>query len=117
ASGATSNRRPNTLAAASIRRGSSASSSTRRPMGARTSPGRVESGITDEATHGSLGFAWAEPRHSARMGVLPTERLEFSLLGPLAVTAEQGPVELGAPKHRALLALLLLEPGRVVSVD
>ena len=28
-----------------------------------------------------------------------------------------GPVDLGAPKHRALLALLLLEPGRVVSVD
>ena len=70
-----------------------------------------------DATHGSLGFAWAEPRHSARMGVLPTERLEFSLLGPLAVAGEQGPVELGAPKHRALLALLLLEPGRVVSVD
>ncbi len=51
------------------------------------------------------------------MGVLSAERLEFSLLGPLAVTSEAGPVELGAPKHRALLALLLLEPGRVVSVD
>jgi DNA-binding SARP family transcriptional activator len=51
------------------------------------------------------------------MGVLAAERLEFSLLGPLAVTGEQGPIDLGAPKHRAVLALLLLEPGRVVSVD
>jgi DNA-binding SARP family transcriptional activator/tetratricopeptide (TPR) repeat protein len=48
---------------------------------------------------------------------LSAERLEFSLLGPLAVASEQGPLDLGAPKHRALLALLLLEPGRVVSVD
>ena len=51
------------------------------------------------------------------MGALSAERLEFSLLGPLAVAGELGPLELGAPKHRALLALLLLEPGRVVSVD
>ena len=45
------------------------------------------------------------------MGALSAERLEFSLLGPLAVAGEQGPLDLGAPKHRALLALLLLEPG------
>jgi DNA-binding SARP family transcriptional activator len=51
------------------------------------------------------------------MGPLSPERLEFSLLGPLAVASEDGVLDLGAPKHRALLALLLLEPGRVVSVD
>src|SRR5262245_25863324 len=51
------------------------------------------------------------------MGLLSPERLEFSLLGPLQVASEQGVLDLGAPKHRALLALLLLEPGRVVSVD
>ena len=51
------------------------------------------------------------------MGPLSAERLEFSLLGPLAVASERGALDLGAPKHRALLALLLLEPGRVVSVD
>jgi DNA-binding SARP family transcriptional activator/tetratricopeptide (TPR) repeat protein len=51
------------------------------------------------------------------MASLGGERLEFSLLGPLEVTGEGGPVDLGAPKHRALLTLLLLEPGRVVSVD
>jgi DNA-binding SARP family transcriptional activator len=43
--------------------------------------------------------------------------LQFNVLGPLEVVGEAGPLELGAPKHRALLALLLLEPGRVVSVD
>jgi DNA-binding SARP family transcriptional activator len=50
------------------------------------------------------------------MGVLPAERLEFSLLGP--VTSRPSWVRSSsAPKHRALLALLLLEPGRAVSVD
>lgn len=39
------------------------------------------------------------------------------MLGPLEVAGESGPVDLGAPKHRALLALLLCTPGRVVSVD
>jgi len=39
------------------------------------------------------------------------------VLGPLEVVGDAGPLELGAPKHRALLALMLLEPGRVVSVD
>jgi predicted ATPase/DNA-binding SARP family transcriptional activator len=34
--------------------------------------------------------------------------LDFALLGPLRVTGPQGPVELKAPKQRALLAVLLL---------
>lgn len=51
------------------------------------------------------------------MAPLPAERLEFSVLGPLEVTGESRPIDLGAPKHRALLALLLCTPGRVVSVD
>jgi DNA-binding SARP family transcriptional activator len=45
------------------------------------------------------------------------ERLEFSILGPLTVTDDGVPIEVGAPKHRALLSLLLCQPGRVVSVD
>ena len=40
--------------------------------------------------------------------------LEFGLLGPLEVRAEDGPLPLGAPKQRALLALLLLNANRVV---
>ncbi|MFB9443862.1 AAA family ATPase [Dactylosporangium vinaceum] len=45
-------------------------------------------------------------------------RLEFRILGPLSVwTPQRRAVELGARKQRAVLAMLLLEPGRVVSVD
>jgi predicted ATPase/DNA-binding SARP family transcriptional activator len=42
-------------------------------------------------------------------------RLRFELLGPVQAVSEDGPLPLGAPKQRALLAELLLERGRVVS--
>jgi DNA-binding SARP family transcriptional activator len=42
---------------------------------------------------------------------------DFRILGPLEVFDETGPLLLGGQKQRAVLALLLLEPGRVVSVD
>ncbi|MFG2044581.1 BTAD domain-containing putative transcriptional regulator [Dactylosporangium sp. NPDC048998] len=46
-------------------------------------------------------------------------RLDFRILGPLEVVRTPGeiPLDLGARKQRAVLALLLLEPGRVVSFD
>src|SRR4051794_33350074 len=40
---------------------------------------------------------------------------EFGLLGPLEVRTGDGPLALGAPKQRALLALLLLNANRVVA--
>ena len=43
--------------------------------------------------------------------------LDFRLLGPLEVRSEGSPVELGGPKQRALLALLLFDAGRTVSTD
>jgi DNA-binding SARP family transcriptional activator len=44
--------------------------------------------------------------------------VEFRLLGPLELIDGGGPaIELPAGKSRTLLALLLLEAGRVVSVD
>jgi DNA-binding SARP family transcriptional activator len=42
---------------------------------------------------------------------------EFRILGPLEVSDEAGSLLLGGQKQRAVLALLLLEPGRVVSTD
>jgi DNA-binding SARP family transcriptional activator len=42
--------------------------------------------------------------------------LAFRVLGPLAVERDGAPVPLGAAKQQALLALLLLEDGRPVSV-
>jgi DNA-binding SARP family transcriptional activator len=43
--------------------------------------------------------------------------LEFRILGPLEVVAEDGPVPLGGPRQRATLAILLLNSNRVVSVE
>ena len=43
--------------------------------------------------------------------------LEFRILGPLEVAGERGAVELGGPKQRATLAILLLSANRVVSID
>ncbi|MBA3428640.1 MAG: AfsR/SARP family transcriptional regulator [Actinobacteria bacterium] len=43
--------------------------------------------------------------------------LEFRILGPLEVVRPEGPLELGGPKQRATLAILLLNANRVVSID
>ena len=43
--------------------------------------------------------------------------MEFLILGPLEVVDNQGPLTLGGSKQRALLALLLLNAGRVVPTD
>ena len=43
--------------------------------------------------------------------------LEFRILGPLEVADAGEPIQLHGQKQRALLALLLLEPNRVVSTD
>jgi DNA-binding SARP family transcriptional activator len=42
---------------------------------------------------------------------------DFRILGPLEVSDETGPLLLGGKKQRSVLAMLLLEPGRIVSVD
>ena len=41
--------------------------------------------------------------------------MDFRLLGPLEARDEEGPVQLGGAKPRALLALLLLDAGRTIS--
>ncbi|WP_454789104.1 BTAD domain-containing putative transcriptional regulator [Mycolicibacterium lutetiense] len=43
--------------------------------------------------------------------------MHFRLLGPLQVVRGDVAVEIGAPKQRVVLAMLLLAQGRVVSVD
>ena len=43
--------------------------------------------------------------------------MRFRVLGPLEVEADDGPVVLGGPKERLLLALLLTRPNQVVSVE
>jgi DNA-binding SARP family transcriptional activator len=43
--------------------------------------------------------------------------LQFRILGSLEVSDETGPVMLGGPRQRGLLAILVLESGRVVPTD
>jgi predicted ATPase/DNA-binding SARP family transcriptional activator len=43
--------------------------------------------------------------------------MEIALLGPLVVTRNDRPLELGGTQPRLLLALLALDPGRVVGAD
>ncbi|KRV48690.1 hypothetical protein AQ490_23850 [Wenjunlia vitaminophila] len=43
--------------------------------------------------------------------------MEFCVLGPLEVRHEGCPLPLGAPRTRAVLAILLATPGRLVAVD
>ena len=43
--------------------------------------------------------------------------MEFRLLGPLEVQEGENTLQLGGPKQRTVLALLLLRAGEVVSVD
>jgi DNA-binding SARP family transcriptional activator/class 3 adenylate cyclase len=50
-------------------------------------------------------------------GDVKRELLDFRILGPLEVMKDGRPLALGGQKQRALLALLLLDAGRVVSVD
>lgn len=45
------------------------------------------------------------------------ERLSFRILGPLAVADAESRVPVGGARQRTILALLLLSPDRVVSVD
>ena len=58
---------------------------------------------------------------AAATGALPNGYrpavLEFRILGPLEVVGPEGPVQLGGPKQRATLAILLLNANRVVSID
>ncbi len=55
---------------------------------------------------------------TGQLGVLRSPvTLEFRILGPLEVSDETGHVALGGPKQRGLLAILVLEAGRVVPTE
>ena len=43
--------------------------------------------------------------------------MEFRILGSLEVVGRDGPIALGGPKRRGLLALLLVKRGQLVAAD
>ena len=43
--------------------------------------------------------------------------MQFGILGPVEADGPNGPVPLGGPRHRVVLATLLTSPGSAVSVD
>lgn len=43
--------------------------------------------------------------------------MRFGILGPVEVATDKGLVSIGQPRHRAVLAYLLLHPNRVVTLD
>ena len=52
-----------------------------------------------------------------REGGLTIRGVQFRVLGPLEVTDNRGPVALGGPKQRRLLAVLISRLGESVSAD
>ena len=57
------------------------------------------------------------PAHGAYTVSAGGLRVDYRILGPLEVLRNGKPLDLGPHKQRALLALLLLHPGRVVATD
>ena len=55
--------------------------------------------------------------HAATGPQRPPDGLRYQVLGGLAVLGADGPLDLGGPKQRAVLAALLLEPGQSVPAD
>jgi WD40 repeat protein/DNA-binding SARP family transcriptional activator len=51
------------------------------------------------------------------LGRFNRPRLDFSVLGPLQVRGDDGPIDLPSPLERALLAHLVARAGRTVSTD
>lgn len=70
-------------------------------------------GASDHALPGAGGGSGVTPETRDA----PAARVEFRALGPMEAMVAGRPVDLGAPKQRALLALLVSRVGQPVAVD
>lgn len=71
----------------------------------------------ESAYRAPLGsIRWTDARHS-ELRDLPRDMVEFRALGPVEALVAGRPVDLGTPKQRALLALLVSRVGEPVAVD
>ena len=73
--------------------------------------------MVEAAGPGGWGEAGRGVVMAADAAAAETELAEFGILGPLEVCRSGCAVPLGGPRQRAVLALLLLEANRVVSMD
>jgi WD40 repeat protein/DNA-binding SARP family transcriptional activator len=58
-----------------------------------------------------------QKRRAEHIGTVRHGRMQFRVLGPLEVDAGSGPIPLGGPKQRAVLAHLLIRPNELVPAD
>ena len=76
----------------------------------------ISSDCTDESIVGGA----ATGRLPVGCAAAPSDsglELVFRILGPLEAASPAGPIRLGGPRQRSVLALLLLDANRVVSID
>jgi DNA-binding SARP family transcriptional activator len=88
------------------------------PGAGRETLTHTDAGVFDVAYRGmpssAVGRTAAQPREAAEAS---SAQVAFRVLGPIEATVGGRPVDLGAPKQRAALALLVSQLGRPVSVD
>src|SRR5437879_11680233 len=70
-----------------------------------------------QAPHNGRPTTAQRRRDVAERGCYNRFVTEFRILGPLEVVGPQGPLPLSGPKQRALLGLLLIHAGEVLSTD
>jgi DNA-binding SARP family transcriptional activator/Flp pilus assembly protein TadD len=66
---------------------------------------------------GKVVGAFSDDSHSRAFVHPASSELRYRLLGPVAARGDNGPVPLGGPKQRTVLAALLLNANRVVSEE
>src|SRR5262245_48018500 len=69
-------------------------------------PGRTETGSDDRSTEAGRSYGGGADGAD-----------EFSILGPIEVVTPDGPLEIGGPRERAALAVLVWWAGQVVSAE
>jgi DNA-binding SARP family transcriptional activator len=88
------------------------------PGAGREIRGHSDGADVDVASRGTpsnaVGRTGVQPRETPDV---PLAEVEFRVLGPMEATVGGRAVDLGAPKQRAALALLVSQVGRPVSVD
>jgi DNA-binding SARP family transcriptional activator len=94
-------------------------SRSRRPGISMSARRTTDSVVVEMSQPGSAGRAEASPRRLqvAPQATVPQTTVEFRALGPLEAVVHGRLVDLGTPKQRALLALLVSRVGEPVAVD